>query len=278
MDDIAVGRAIRAIRVRKRLRQADVATRAGVSQQTVSRLENGALAGMGVGSLRQVAAAVGARVVVDVRWQGADLDRLLGARHSAMHEVLATLFADLPDWVSLPEVSFAVFGERGVIDILAWHAPTRSLLVIEIKTELADLQETLGTLDRKVRLAPAIARERGWDPATVSTWLVIAEGPTNRRRIAAHRSMLRSALPAEVPELRAWLRRPAGPIRALSLLAAPGSPRAFAQVHRVRSARLPARRRGGFSDTHGTGAMRQPTASQAEPEPPRRSGTRPMGG
>lgn len=228
MDDIAVGRAIRAVRVRKRLRQAD-------------------------------------------------LDRLLGARHSAMHEALALVFAELPDWVSLPEVSFAVYGERGIIDILAWHAPTRSLLVVEIKTELADLQETLGTLDRKVRLAPAIARERGWDPATVSVWLVIAEGPMNRRRIAAHRSMLRSALAAEGPELRAWLRRPVGQIRALSLLAAPGSPRAFAQVQRVRSARLPVRHRGKSSNTHGTGAVRQPPFSQADPEPPRRTGTRSVG-
>lgn len=36
----------------------------------------------------------------------------------------------------MPEVSFSIYGQRGVIDILAWHAATRSLLVIELKTEM----------------------------------------------------------------------------------------------------------------------------------------------
>ncbi len=51
------------------------------------------------------------------------------------------------------------------IDILAWHAASRSLLVIELKTELVDVQETVGTLDRKRRLAAQVAAERGWKPA-----------------------------------------------------------------------------------------------------------------
>ncbi len=239
MDDITLGRALRAVRIRKRLRQSDIAAMAGVSQQTVSRFEAGRINGTSVGSLRRVAAAVGARVVLDLRWQGADLDRMLGARHSAMHEVLAGMFATMPGWVSAPEVSFAIFGERGVIDVLAWHEPTRSLLVIEIKTELADLQETLGTFDRKVRLAPAIARERGWNPRSVSAWLVVAEGTTNRDRVRAHQALLRSTLPGDGAAMRSWLREPVGSIRALSFLSAPGSRRAFAQNRRVRLQKSP---------------------------------------
>ena len=237
MDDVSIGRALRAVRVKKRLRQRDVAQRAGLSQQTVSDIELGRIGGMTLSTVRRVAGAIDARIIASVRWQGADLDRLLGARHSAMHEALAAAFTSLPEWVRLPEVSFSVYGERGVIDILAWHPPTRSLLVIEIKTELADLQETLGTLDRKVRLAPIVARERGWSPASVSAWLVIAEGSTNRGRVQAHASLLRSKLPADGSALRAWLRSPVGEVRALSFVAAAGSTGAFAQVHRVRSRR-----------------------------------------
>jgi len=233
MDDVAVGRAFRTVRVRRRLRQSDVAAAAGLSQQTISRLVSGALGPVSMDTLRRVATAMGVRITLDVRWQGADLDRLVGARHSAMHEALASMFAILPEWVSAPEVSFAIYGERGVIDILAWHERTRSLLVIEIKTELVDLQATLGTLDRKVRLASQIAQQRGWDPVTVGAWLVVAEGSTNRRRIQRHATLLRTALPDDGPMLRAWLRRPSGPLRALSFLAAPGSPRAYAQTHRV---------------------------------------------
>jgi hypothetical protein len=61
-----------------------------------------------------------------------------------------------------------------VIDILAWH-PTRGvLLVIELKTEVVDVNEMLGTLDRMRRLAQGIARSRGWQPRAVGTWVVIS--------------------------------------------------------------------------------------------------------
>ena len=42
--------------------------------------------------------------------------------HAAMHEDVARLFATLPGWDEVPEVTFSEFGERGSIDILAWHA------------------------------------------------------------------------------------------------------------------------------------------------------------
>lgn len=237
MDDRAIGRAIRAVRVKRQLRQLDVAASVGLSQQTVSRVEIGRISGATVGTLRRIAGELGVALTIRVDRQGAELDRLLAARHTAMQEVIAQMFADLPGWVSAPEVSFAIFGERGVVDILAWHEPSRSLLVIEIKTELVDLQETLATLDRKIRLAPVIAKERGWVPRSISAWLVIAESTTNRARVQAHAAMLRGALPDDGPALRAWLRRPIGRIRALSFLAAHGSPRAFAQAHRVRRPR-----------------------------------------
>ena len=52
-------------------------------------------------------------------------------------------------------------GERGSIDILAWHPLTRVLLVIEIKSVVPDIQATLAGLDRKVRPRSAIGEERG---------------------------------------------------------------------------------------------------------------------
>ena len=65
-------------------------------------------------------------------------------------------------------VASAIYGERGVIDILAWHQKTGSLLVIELKTAVADVNELLGTMDRKQRLAAQVAHERGWNARTVS--------------------------------------------------------------------------------------------------------------
>jgi len=95
----------------------------------------------------------------------------------------------------MPEVSFSIWGERGVVDLLAWHPGRRALLVIELKTELVDVGEMLGTMDRKRRLASTIAAERGWDPATISAWIIIAGGRTNERRVAAFRSTASGRVP-----------------------------------------------------------------------------------
>ena len=96
------------------------------------------------------------------------MSRLVNSRHAAMHEEMARIFAELDGRIVEPEVSFAVYGERGVIDIAAWHQGSRSMLVIELKTGLVDISELMGTLDRKRRLAAEVARERRWDLISTS--------------------------------------------------------------------------------------------------------------
>jgi hypothetical protein len=85
-------------------------------------------------------------------------------------------------WQVWPEVSFSIFGERGVIDILAWHAATRTLLIIEIKTLLVDFGDLLATMDRRLRLAWRIAADRGLAPLFVGGWVAVRDTATNRRR------------------------------------------------------------------------------------------------
>ena len=153
-----------------------------------------------------------------VRWQGGDLGRLINARHAAMHEVMARFFALRSPWVAEPEVSFAIWGERGVIDILAWHPPTRTILLVELKTELVDVNELLGTLDRKRRLAADIAGARGLTPASIGVWVVVAESRTNRRAVAKHGTAIRSKLPTDGRSIGRWLDRPNGALGALSFL------------------------------------------------------------
>jgi hypothetical protein len=171
-----------------------------------------------LGSLRAVAAALDAEIGVAVRWHGGDLGRLIHARHAAMHEALAVRFTGSKEWVLEPEVSFSVWGERGVIDALAWHATRRSLLVIELKTELVDINDLMATMDRRLRLAAGIAVDRGWNPTTVGCWVALAEGRTNRRALARHRMTLRAKFPSDGHALEAWLRSPSGAIRALAFM------------------------------------------------------------
>ncbi|HET7727036.1 MAG TPA: hypothetical protein VFK54_06895 [Candidatus Limnocylindrales bacterium] len=92
-------------------------------------------------------------------------------------------------------------------------------------------------MDRKRRLAAGIAREPGWDPIATAVWLVIPEDHTNRRRVGAHRHVLRAAFPADGRSVRGWLRQPIGPIAAMSFWrshARTPARRGSAPVRRVR--------------------------------------------
>jgi transcriptional regulator with XRE-family HTH domain len=243
MDDFRLGTAIRRVRQRRGWRQQDLSERSGVSQPVISRMERGHFGSQSIDRIRAVASALEIRVHLVGRWRAGDLDRLLNAGHSALHESVARMFRDeLPAWILAPEVSFAIYAERGVIDILAWHPGLRALLVIELKTDLADMNELMGTLDRKRRLARQVALARGWDPLTVSAWLIISSSRTNRRRVEAHEAMLSAALPDDGRTIRAWLRAPDRPLGGLSFWtdSLPGagrhSPRSIRRVRRAAGA------------------------------------------
>ncbi len=112
----------------------------------------------------------------------------------------------------MPEVSFTHYGEHGVIDILAGHAETQSLLIIELKTELVDPQELVAVMHRRVRLGRTIAQQQGWDPLTVSASVIARDTATERRRLSRHARLLRNAFPVEGRTARGWLVRPSGRI------------------------------------------------------------------
>jgi transcriptional regulator with XRE-family HTH domain len=211
-----LGAIFRAVRVRHRSRQSDVALRAGVSRTSVGRVERGLGATLTLRTLETIAAVLEIKLDIDARWRGGDLRRLLNAGHSAMHERMARRLQPLSNWLVKAEVSFSIYGERGVIDILAFHPGTGAVLVIELKTALVDVQELLGTVDRYQRLAARIALERGWRPKSVSCWVVLRDTMTNRRRVAAHATVLRAAFPSGGREIAAWLREPRSTIQALS--------------------------------------------------------------
>jgi transcriptional regulator with XRE-family HTH domain len=217
MDADRLGSAFRAVRLRRGLRQRDVARVAAVSKATVSRIERGELVHVSIPSLMRVGAALDIRVDWALRWRGGELDRMLNAGHAAMHESAARLLARA-GWQTAPEASFSIYGERGAIDILAFHPPTAALLVVELKTAIVDVQGLIGAVDRYRRLAPQIARERGWTPSAVSSWVLLRETGANHRRLATHATVLRQAYPQDGRAMRAWLRRPVGVVAALSFL------------------------------------------------------------
>lgn len=168
-------------------------------------------------------------------WNGEALDRLLDSAHASIVEQVVVLLR-ATGWVVATEVSFNVAGERGSIDVLAWHPIARSLLVVEVKSVVPDLQMTLSTLDRKARLGPRLAAERGWEADTASRLLVLPDDRTARRRIEQHSATFDVALPERGWAVRRWLRsaRPGRPVAGLLFLS--GESEAVAR-HRVRRRR-----------------------------------------
>jgi len=241
MDDRRVGHALKSVRLRLGLTQEELGIAARTSRFAVGRVERGRLDRIALGTVRSIAHALDVDVDLVVRWRGGDLGRLVNARHAVLHEALAMSFASMPAWVLEPEVSFSIFGERGVIDAVAWHAATLALLVIELKSELVDVNNLMATMDQRLRLATEIASKRGWRADSVSCWVAIADGRTNRRSFARHRTTLRTKFPDDGHAIRRWVRRPTGSMRGLSFMpvehVALGGAR-VAGARRVRHARV----------------------------------------
>jgi transcriptional regulator with XRE-family HTH domain len=229
MEDARLATAVRSLRIRRRWRQSDLAARAGVSRSSVSSVERGSVSRVPIPVIRAVAGALELRVDLVPRWRGGDLDRLVNRRHAAMHVAVAAWLRAFAGWEFAPEVSYAVGGERGVVDVLGRHPAGGALLILELKTELVDVSELLGTMDRRRRLVDAIARGHGWTRGQgsdlggrgadagarggsrpIGCWVLMADGSTNRRHVAEHGAVLRSALPGGTIRLRRWLIAPAG--------------------------------------------------------------------
>jgi hypothetical protein len=170
-----------------------------------------------VDRLRRVTDALGARLVVRILWQGEELDRLLDAVHARLVESVMQRL-DAAGWIAVPEATFRSGPERGSIDILAWHQEAGQLLVLEVKSVMPDVQGTLAGIDRKARLAPSIARDRGWATTSVSRVLILPDDRTARRRLAQVRATFDRALPARTVTVRRWLRSPDGPLAGVMFL------------------------------------------------------------
>ena len=219
MDDLRIGAWVRSERRRLGLRQADLAARAGVGRSTVARLECGNLSEMNVATARAVAGAAGMELPFEPRSRRrASVERQVDWRHAALVEAVIGRLGGL-GWETTAEHSFNDYGDRGSVDVAAWHPDCRALLLVEVKSDLRDVQATLHALDIKRRVAPNSLRvERGWHAKTLGVVMVMADLSVERERIERHAATFRTSLPARTVEIRHWLVRPAAPIRGIWFL------------------------------------------------------------
>jgi hypothetical protein len=182
-------------------------------------------------AMERLAQALGARMIVQLSWNGEALDRLLDAGHASLVELVAGQLRSA-GWDVAVEASFAIDGERGSVDLLGYHADRRIVLVVEAKSVVPDMQAMLSALDRKSRLAARIAGGRGWSPRVVSRLLVFADTRTSRRRVELHAATFSAAFPARSVAVKRWIRDP-DPARPFSGLWFLSDDRAVSARHRV---------------------------------------------
>jgi len=179
-----------------------------------------------------IAAALDGRLELDFRWRGEALDRLIDERHAAAVGEVVRLFRQ-NGWDVDVEVSFSIYGERGSIDVFGRHPGTDFVAVVEVKATVGEAGGTVIGVDRKARLAPAIARERGWACRGVARFLIVADSSTSRARIARHADTFRTAFPAGGHECLAWIRDPTSPPPSGILFVTPQNVRAADRTRAV---------------------------------------------
>lgn len=173
-------------RMRRGWRLADVAGASGLARATIGRGENGVFGSVAV--VRRHAAAVDVRLEWRPIGRGADVARTMDEEHAAIVEVVAAWLRRI-DYEVVAEASFSIYGERGRVDLLAYGVSSATLCIVEVKTELNDLQDLLGALDVRERLAPRLAADRGWSPSRRVSVLAVAATARNRDVVRRHRSL-----------------------------------------------------------------------------------------
>lgn len=211
-------------------------------------METGHLNEMALATIRDVAAAVQISVRLDARWRGPELAVLFDEHHSRIVDRTVRHLAER-GWETVVEYTFNIYGERGSVDVLAWQASARALLIIEVKTSLVDLQETLSTFDRKVRVVRSAApKQFGWAAAVEASVLVLADDPANRTAVARRSGIFAAAFPARTVQVRRWLANPDCPLRGLWFLS-------------------DTRLRGAIEKRGGSRRIRRPKAAMSQPSP-----------
>jgi len=210
---------------------------AGVSQSAVTRVERGDLTVITLKTAERVAAALDITLRLDPRWHGGDGDRLIDREHASVAEVVVSELRAV-GWEVLLEYTFNHYGERGSVDVIGWHAPSKTLLIVEVKSRLTDLQDLLASLGRKGRIVPdLLERERGWKAASVGRMVVMPGWTANRAVVERHRAIFDVSFPGRAVDVHRWLRNPRGPALAAVWFVSSSRVVTRTRVRRVRKAR-----------------------------------------
>jgi transcriptional regulator with XRE-family HTH domain len=151
---VALGKAVREGRRRRRLTQAQLAARVGLSQATVSRIERGEGDGVPIACWIGVGLALG----LTPRFEFArdPLETTADAGHLAIQELLLRMGRST-GYAGTFELPITPVGPRHSVDVCLKHAQARRLVLLEAWNSITDIGAGARSFDRKL----ASAREVG---------------------------------------------------------------------------------------------------------------------
>jgi transcriptional regulator with XRE-family HTH domain len=200
--------------------QRDLARHAHVSQSTICRVELGRIDSLSIETAARVLDALGVRASLELRAPFvAKNSRQRDAGHArCLAYVVRRL--ERAGWLVRTEVEIVSGSTRGWIDILAFRPSDRTLLVVEIKTELVDLGAIMRQQNWYEREAWAAARRFGWRPTTRIGALMGLGTDATIQRIRDNRQLIAHAFAGTAAQLGDFVNSPAAvtPDRAIALV------------------------------------------------------------
>lgn len=188
--------------------QRELARRLETSQSALQRLESGRSAYVDVRLASAALRLLGIRPSFDAQTLGLAKRREQRDLVHAKCGAYASRRIKHDGWDTRLEVEVGSGRYRGWIDLLAYRAEDRSLLCVEIKTEIDDVGRIQRTTGWYLREAPVAARRFGWRPRTTTGVLLVLCSTENDQAIQRNLGSLRSAFPGTARGLSEWTTTP----------------------------------------------------------------------
>ena len=200
---------MRAARKRRRLTQAALAARIGISQGWLAQIE----AGEGGGAPAEVWFALALALGLYLKFEfGRDpLAELRDAGHLAMQELVLRI-ARQAGWEGLAEALSRAYGSDRSIDVRLAHRISRQIAIAECWNTFGDLGDALRSSTRKLRDAQeqAVAIAGDGTPYKVGLVWIVRDTKANRELAARYAEIFAAACPGSSEQ---WLRTLVGGAR-----------------------------------------------------------------
>ena len=200
-----LGRVIRDARRLIGWSQRDLATRVGASQAAIWRLETGQPGRVDLALVEHVLEALGMRGSIGI--DGRHLEDRRRQR-DGLHAVMNGFSARRLDRLGSSTATEVQIGDqhpRGWIDLMAFRAEDRALVIEEVKTDIPDMGGLQRSLSFYAREARSVAAGLGWQARSVVVLVVGLDSEAMARRLADNRAIIDQAFPGSVPVMAAWL-------------------------------------------------------------------------